>query len=68
VSTDLKNDQQVREERIKKNQAAIELLRQWRDEGNAEEQRETGEYLMRVLDEDRPSQRKLFPRELFPRE
>jgi hypothetical protein len=44
-------------------QAAIALLRQWReDESDTEEQCETWEYLKRVLDEDRLSpDRKLFP-------
>lgn len=41
--------------------AAIRLLQSWIDEGDAEEQRETGEYLMQALDEDRLSDRKLFP-------
>ncbi len=42
---------------------AITLLRHWReDESDTEEQRETWEYLKRVLDEDRlSSDRKLFP-------
>ncbi|HKH43828.1 MAG TPA: hypothetical protein VKM72_04105 [Thermoanaerobaculia bacterium] len=39
----------------------ISLLRSWVEEGDAEEQQETGEYLVRVLDEDRLSDRKLFP-------
>jgi len=43
-----------------KNEAAIRLLRSWR-EGDEQEQRETWEYLKRVLDEDRSSYRKLFP-------
>ncbi len=43
---------------------AIALVQSWIDEGDEEEQRETGEYLIRVLDEDRPSYRKLFPPEL----
>lgn len=43
---------------------AIEFLRFLREEDDAEEQRETMEYLIRVLDEDRPSYRKLFPEEL----
>ncbi len=43
-----------------KNEAAIRLLRSWR-EGDEQEQCETWEYLKRVLDEDRPSNRKLFP-------
>ena len=45
-------------------QKAIELLRSWRDPALAEQQKETGEYLIRVLDEDRLSDRKLFPPEL----
>lgn len=51
-------------EQIRKNRAAIELLRSWPeadDEEDAVEQRETWEYLKRVLDEDRLSDRKLFP-------
>jgi hypothetical protein len=43
---------------------AIELLRSWRDPALAQEQKETGEYLVRVMDEDRTSERKLFPPEL----
>jgi hypothetical protein len=38
----------------------ILLLRSWQ-EGDAEEQRETWEFLRAALDEDRPSPRKLFP-------
>ncbi len=41
---------------------AIALLRSWReDESDAEEQRETMEFLVRALDEDRFTTRKLFP-------
>ena len=40
------------------------LLRSWMDEENAEEQRETIEYLVRALDEDRLPDCKLFPEEL----
>ena len=36
------------------------LLQSWLEE-DQEEQKETFEYLVRCLDEDRPSQRKLFP-------
>ena len=45
------------------NHAAIELLRSWRegDEYDEEEMRTTWEYLKQTLDEDRPSDRKLFP-------
>lgn len=41
------------------NVAAIELLKAWRNE-DAEEQRETWEYLRKVIDEDRLSDRKFF--------
>ena len=40
------------------------LIRSWMDEEGGEEQRETIEYLVRALDEDRLSDRKLFPSEL----
>ncbi|MBM3475163.1 MAG: hypothetical protein FJX75_18020 [Armatimonadetes bacterium] len=40
--------------------SAIALLRSWQD-GDAEEQRDTWEFLKQALDEDRPSYRKLFP-------
>lgn len=42
----------------------ITLLQTWIDEGDSEEQRETGEYLIRALHEDRLSDRPLFPPEL----
>ena len=38
----------------------IRLLRSWRDADDTEH-KETWEYLRRVLDEDRSSERKLFP-------
>ena len=40
--------------------ALIQLLRSWR-EGDEQEQRNTWEYLKQALDEDRLSERKLFP-------
>lgn len=40
------------------------LLRSWIVEGDPQEQKETGEYLVRTLDEDRLSERLLFPLEL----
>ena len=40
------------------------LIRSWTDEGDPEEQRDTLEHLVRTLDEDRLSDRKLFPEEL----
>jgi hypothetical protein len=43
------------------NQAAIDLLRSWRETGNEQEQRETWEFLEKALDEDRLSDRPLFP-------
>ncbi len=49
-----------RQEQIRRNQALIDLLNEW-DQEDAEEQRETLEFLMKALDEDRPSYRKLFP-------
>jgi hypothetical protein len=42
----------------------IALIQSWIDSDDSEEQRETGEYLVRVLDEDRLSNRKLFPEDL----
>jgi hypothetical protein len=39
----------------------VTLLQSWIDEGDPEEQRETGEYLIRALDEDRLSNRQFFP-------
>lgn len=43
------------------NAAARELLRRWREEDDEEEQKETGAFLIHALDEDRFSERKLFP-------
>ncbi len=43
-----------------KNRALIQLLRSWR-EGDEQEQKNTWEYLKQALDEDRSSERKLFP-------
>jgi hypothetical protein len=40
------------------------LLQSWLDEENGEEQKETGDYLIRALDEDRLSERRLFPPDL----
>lgn len=42
----------------------VTLLQSWMDEGDPEEQRETGEYLIRALDEDRLADRPLFPSDL----
>jgi hypothetical protein len=43
---------------------AVSLLQSWIDDEDIEEQQETGQYLIRVLDEDRLSERKLFPPEM----
>ena len=42
----------------------VTLLQSWMDEGDAEEQQETGEYLIHALDEDRLADRPLFPPDL----
>ena len=42
----------------------VPLLQSWLDEGDSEEQQQTGEYLMRALDEDRLADRPLFPPDL----
>jgi hypothetical protein len=44
--------------------ALATLLQSWIDADDAEEQKETGDYLVQALDEDRLSDRKLFPPEL----
>ncbi|GBO55739.1 hypothetical protein APA_3889 [Pseudanabaena sp. lw0831] len=47
---------------LRQNQAkAVNLIQSWIDDEDIEEQQETREYLIRVLDEDRLSERKLFP-------
>lgn len=57
---------QVLEQQVltSRNQQAIALLKSWVDDPDEQEQQETGAYLIRALDEDRPSERKLFPPEL----
>jgi hypothetical protein len=42
----------------------VNLLESWLDEDDATEQQQTGEFLIHALDEDRLSERKLFPPEL----
>ena len=53
------------EARISDNRAAGlgRLFQSWMDEGDADEQRETLEHLIQALDENRPADRKLFPKE-----
>jgi hypothetical protein len=43
---------------------AVNLLQSWIDDEDIEEQKERGQYLIRSLDEDRLSERKLFPLEM----
>lgn len=43
---------------------AVNLLQSWMDDEDIEEQQETGQYLISALDEDRLSERKLFPVEM----
>ncbi len=54
-------DEQERASQIDKNMGLIELLESWLADPDAEDQSETLEPLMRALDEDRLSDRKLFP-------
>lgn len=53
-------DNERSREQLRRNQAALEMLREW-DQEDPEEQRETWEFLKRALDENRPGQRPLFP-------
>jgi hypothetical protein len=55
-----RRDEERRQEQTQRNQAALEMLRQW-DQEDPNEQRETWEFLKHALDEDRPGQRPLFP-------
>lgn len=48
----------------KKQTEAINLLQSWIDDEDIEDQQETGKYLIHALDEDRLSERKLFPLEM----
>lgn len=45
----------------KKQTEAVNLLQSWIDDEDVEEQQETGRYLIHALDDDRLSERKLFP-------
>ena len=51
--------EEQRQEQILKNQRVIDFLNAWESE-DENEQRDTLAFLMRALDEDRPSGRKLF--------
>ncbi|MDB9527565.1 hypothetical protein PN498_16320 [Oscillatoria sp. CS-180] len=43
---------------------AVDMLQSWIEDEDVEDQQETGTYLVQVLDEDRLSERKLFPGEM----
>jgi hypothetical protein len=47
-----------------KQNTLVNTLQSWLDEDDEGEQQETGEYLIHALDEDRLSDRQLFPAEL----
>ena len=50
---------------LKQKQAeAVDMLQSWIEDEDIEDQRDTGEYLIQALDEDRLSERKLFPPEM----
>lgn len=50
---------------LKQKQAeAVSLLQSWIDDEDGKEQQETGQYLINALDDERLSERKLFPSEL----
>ena len=56
----LANSLQLRQKQAE----AVDMLQSWIDDEDVEEQQETGGYLVQVLDEDRLSDRKLFPLEM----
>lgn len=43
---------------------AVNLIQSWIDDEDTDEQKETGQYLIHALDEDRLSERKFFPIEM----
>jgi site-specific recombinase len=47
-----------------KNTKLANLLQRWIDQGDAEEQQETGDYLIQSLDADRKGDRPLYPVEM----
>ncbi|MFM9963388.1 MAG: hypothetical protein ACKV2Q_19435 [Planctomycetaceae bacterium] len=49
---------------VSRRQKLAALIRSWIEDDDETEQKETGEWLIQALDEDRPSERKLFPPEL----
>lgn len=51
-------------QRRQKQAEAVDMLQSWIEDKDVEDQQETGEYLVQALDEDRLSERKLFPPEM----
>lgn len=51
-------------QRQQKQAEAVDMLQSWIEDEDIEDQQETGEYLVQVLDEDRLSDRKVFPPEM----
>jgi plasmid stability protein len=47
-----------------KESEAVDILQTWIDDKDVAEQKETGNYLIQALDEDRLSERQLFPLEM----
>ncbi len=43
---------------------AAEVLQSWIDDADTTEQQATGAFLLQALDQDRPSESRLFPKEL----
>ena len=54
-------EEEARRIQREKNEALIQLLQSWSEEGDEEEQRQAFENLKRTLEEDRLGYRKLFP-------
>jgi hypothetical protein len=57
----IEDDAEFLRQNRERNQALRELLRSWREEGDEQEQKEAWEFIRHALDEDRLSDRKLFP-------
>lgn len=51
-------------QRRQKQAEAVDMLQSWIEDKDVKDQQETGEYLVQALDEDRLSERKLFPLEM----
>ena len=64
VADEAPSEEERRQRQIELNQPTIALLKSWLEddqEDSEEEQKAALEWLMAALDEDRPSNRKLFP-------